>query len=71
MSTLELTYDQEEAVTIQSLKESYKLNKGTLDDYYHNGAWLHRDDLEDVSLMIHHLKAVIEYYGGSVDKNNS
>lgn len=67
MSTLELTYDQEEAVTIQSLKESYKLNKGTLDDYHHNGAWLHRNDLEDVSLMIYHLKAVIEYYGGSVE----
>lgn len=67
MITLELTYEQEEAVTIQSIKESYKINKKILDDYYHEGEWLHRDDLEEVSLMIHHLKEVIEYYGGSVD----
>jgi hypothetical protein len=67
MTTIELTYDQEESITIRSLKENYRLNKEILDSYYHNGAWLHRDDLEDVSLMIHHLKAVIDYYGGSVE----
>jgi len=64
---LELDWDIVDKITLQSLENHYKINKEILDDYYHNGNWLHRDDLEEVSLMIHHLKAVIEYYGGSVE----
>jgi len=64
---LELDWDIVDKITLQSLENHYKINKEMLDDYYHNGKWLHRDDLEDLSLMIHHLKAVIEYYGGSVE----
>lgn len=63
---LELDWDTVDKITLQSLENHYKINKEILDDYYHNGTWLHRDDLEEVSLMIYHLKAVIEYYGGSV-----
>lgn len=63
---LELDWDIVDKITLQSLENHYKINKEILDDYYHNGKWLHRDDLEEVSLMIHHLKAVIDYYGGSV-----
>lgn len=66
---LELDWDVVDKITLQSLEYSYKINKEVLDDYYHNGNWLHRDDLEEVSLMIHHLKAVIEYYGGSVEQD--
>jgi len=29
---------------------------------------LHRDDVEHQSLLIHHLKYVIEYYGGEPDE---
>jgi len=63
---LELDWDVVDKITLQSLENHYKMNKESLDDYYHNGKWLHRDDLEATSLMIHHLKAVIDYYGGSV-----
>lgn len=62
-----LIADLSDEITLQNLKDAYQLNKKTLDEYYHNGKWLHRDDLEDVSLIIHHLKAVIGYYGGSVE----
>jgi hypothetical protein len=64
---VEIDWDTLDNITVKSLEAHYKLNKEILDDYYHNGAWLHRDDLEETSLMIHHLKAVIEYYGGSVE----
>lgn len=64
---VKLDWGTVDTITLQSLENHHKINKEMLDDYYHNGQWLHRDDLEDVSLMIHHLKAVIKYYGGSVD----
>ena len=64
---LELDWDIVDKITLQSLENHYKINEEILDDYYHNGKWLlHRDDLEEPALMIYHLKAVIEYYGGSV-----
>lgn len=62
-----LPYELTDEITLQNLKDSYQLSKKTLDNYCEGGGWLHRDDLEDVSLMIHHLKAVIEYYGGSTE----
>jgi hypothetical protein len=67
---LELDWDIVDKITLQSLENHHKINKEILDNYYHNGKWLHRDDLEDTSLMIYHLKAVIEYYGGSVDSGS-
>lgn len=54
-------------LTLENLKFHHQLCKEFLDDYYNEKAWLHRDDLEDLSVMIHHLKAVIVYYGGSVE----
>jgi hypothetical protein len=62
-----LVADLFDEVTLQTLKGAYQLNKETLDNYYEGKSWLHRDDLEHVSLMIHHLKAVIEYFGGCVE----
>lgn len=64
---VELNWDVVDRITLQSLENHYNMNKETLDNYYHNGDYLHRDDLEEVSLMMFHLKAVIDYYGGSVE----
>lgn len=60
-----ISFDEADRITLASLRDSYRLCKKSLDDYYENNDWLHRDDLENISLQMDALRKVIEYYGGA------
>lgn len=62
----EIPWEAAEAITLQALKQDYAMAKEDVDAYYSEGKWMHRDDLENQCVLMHHLKAVINYYGGSV-----
>mgnify|MGYP000845263101 FL=1 len=66
--SITLTYDMVDEVVLSALKEHLKMARESLDDYHNRVSWLHRDDVEHQSLLIHHLKYVIEYYGGETDE---
>jgi hypothetical protein len=66
--SITLTYDIVGEVVLSDLKEHLKMARESLDDYHNRVSWLHRDDVEHQSLLIHHLKYVIEYYGGKPDE---
>ena len=63
----ELPWEAVEAITLDNLKKDYEMAKEDLDNYYHNKGYMHRDDVESTSALLHHLKPVIEYCGGTVD----
>lgn len=62
-----IPWETADDITLARLKYDYKVAKGQLDSWYAGGMWLHRDDIEHTSIIMFHLKAVIEYCGGSVE----
>jgi len=67
MPKFEIPWDAADQITLASLENHYNILKEGLDDWYNNRQWMHREDVEENSVMMHHLKAVISYYGGSVE----
>ncbi len=63
----EIPWEAADLITLSSLESHYRMAKESLDDSYTGSRWLHKDDLEYYAILKHHLKAIIEYYGGSVD----
>lgn len=68
-----ITLDGEAAdrITVLTLKEQRSYLKKELKDWRQNpktddnpdGYWLHPDDVDKNKIMIHHLDAVIKYFG--------
>jgi len=56
-----------DSITLQSLEEHYKISKEALDSFYSGEGWLHRNDIENLSVLMCHLREVIDYYGGSTE----
>jgi len=62
-----IPWEAADAITLACLQDHYKMAKGALDEWYEGKGWLHREDVENQSVLMFHLKAVIEYYGGTVE----
>jgi hypothetical protein len=64
--------DTADRITVLTLKEQRSYLKKELADWKKNprtddnpdGYWLHPEDVSGNEIMIHHLNAVIKYYGG-------
>lgn len=63
---MKLSSDIVDRITLQSLEEHYNMSKEALDSYYSGEGWLHRNDIENLSVLMYHLKEVIDYYGGTI-----
>ena len=53
-------------ITLQNLEDHYKMTKDSLDKWYEGKGWMHREDVDHCVILMDHLKAVIDYFGGSV-----
>jgi hypothetical protein len=70
---LELPFEIADAITVATLKEQRNYLKSELKQWKKNprtdvnpsGYWLHPEDVSGNEIMIHHLDAVIKYYGGN------
>jgi len=62
-----IPWEAADAITLGCLQDHYKMAKEHLDQWYEGKGWLHREDVEGQSVLMFHLKAVIEYYGGSAE----
>lgn len=64
--------DTADHITVLTLKEQRAYLKKELTEWKKNprtdanpdGYWLHPDDVSGNTIMIHHLDAIIKYYGG-------
>ena len=65
--SINISHDQADEITLKSLEDSYRMTREFIDRFYTQEGWLHRDDIDEHVMVCFHLKAVIKYYGGSVD----
>ena len=69
---LEIPFEVADGITVTTLKEQRNYLKSELKKWKKNpksdanpgGYWLHPEDVSGNEIMIHHLDAVIKYYGG-------
>jgi hypothetical protein len=69
---LTLPFDIADAITVTCLKEQRDYLKKELKQWKKNpktdanpsGYWLHPEDVGKNEIMVHHLDAIIKYYGG-------
>ena len=64
----EIPWDTVEGIVRKTLEDDYRLAKEELDDFHARKVFLSREDVEKTALLLHHLQAVIEYYGGTFDR---
>jgi hypothetical protein len=68
---LEIPHEVADAITVTCLKEQRTYLKSELTKWKKNpktdanpgGYWLHPEDVSGNEIMIHHLDAIIKYYG--------
>jgi len=69
---VELPYEVADQITLASLKDHCKMLKSELKQWKKNpktdanpdGHWMHPEDVSRNQILIHHMDAIIEYYGG-------
>lgn len=62
----EIPEEVADGITRKSLEDHYQMSKERLDKWYDGEQWMHRDDIDEEVILMQHLKAIIEYFGGSV-----
>lgn len=55
-------------ITLKNLQDHYRMTKESLDKWYDGKEWLHRDDVDHCVVLMGHLKAIIGYFGGSIEQ---
>ena len=69
---VELPYEVADQITLASLKDHCKMLKSELKQWKKNpktdanpdGHWMHPEDVSKNQTLVHHMDAIIEYYGG-------
>jgi len=67
MMKFEIPFEVADDITLTSLKNHYQIASERFTKWHTGAQWMHRDDVYEDVVTMHHLKAVIEYYGGSID----
>jgi hypothetical protein len=60
---LEIDFETADRIAVLTMKEQRKYLKKELADFK-QGQYLHPEDVSGNEIMIHHLDAVIKYFGG-------
>ena len=60
---LEIDFETADCIAVLTLKEQRKYLKKELADFK-KGKYLHSEDVSRNTIMVHHLDAVIKYFGG-------